>query len=178
MTMQLIATSTVGSGGASSIEFTSIPQDGTDLLLIMSLRNSVNFLGAGDGHINFNSDTGANYVARRLFGTGSSAGSSDLTASETSLRVLYVGDTATSNTFSSNMVHVSNYTLSQSKSVSVDNVTENNATAASQAILAGVYNQNAAITSIEIKSGFTWLANSTASLYKITKGSDGSTVVS
>jgi len=31
MSFELVETVTVGAGGASSIEFTSIPQDGTDL---------------------------------------------------------------------------------------------------------------------------------------------------
>jgi hypothetical protein len=36
----LIATTTVGSGGAASIDFTGIPQTYTDLFLVSSLRSN------------------------------------------------------------------------------------------------------------------------------------------
>ena len=44
MGMTLIETVEVGAGGASSIQFDSIPQDGIDLVIRMSARNEV---GAG-----------------------------------------------------------------------------------------------------------------------------------
>ena len=168
MGMQLIETIEVGAGGAASIEFTSIPQDGVDLVCVLSLRNSVNFLSSLNGQINFNGDTAGNYNSKLLFGNGSSASSLSISSGATALRPYVVGHTATANTFSNNSVYISNYTSSSSKSVSVDNVTENNATAAHQSILAGNWTGTTAITSINITSGFTWMQYSTASLYKIT----------
>jgi len=38
--MVAIQTVTVGSGGAANIEFTSIPQTYTDLVVVLSLRNN------------------------------------------------------------------------------------------------------------------------------------------
>ena len=38
MAYELIETIEVGAGGAASIEFTSIPQDGVDLVLVLSTR--------------------------------------------------------------------------------------------------------------------------------------------
>ena len=72
-------------------------------------------------------------------------------------------------------MYIPNYTGSTNKSISVDSVTENNATNNLMNIQAGLWSNTAAITSILFTSdtagGF--LAGSTISLYKITKGSDG-----
>jgi len=70
MTMQLIETKTLLSA-AASIEFTSIPQDGTDLLLLVSTRAD----GAGDAFIRPNGST-SGLSARRLRGNGSTVATS------------------------------------------------------------------------------------------------------
>ena len=60
--------------------------------------------------------------------------------------------------------------------MSVDAVGENNATQAFQIISAGLWANTAAITSIQLipqSGGGTFVADSTVSLYGITKGSDG-----
>jgi hypothetical protein len=169
--MELIETKTLGAA-AASIEFTSIPQDGTDLVLLISVRTARSTL-SDFVDLRFNGDnTDANYSSRVLFGSGSAASS----FTENS----YIGDvngnTSTANTFASISVYIPNYTGSTTKSGSVDSVYENNATQAAQAIIARLWNNTAAITSLEV--GFTAAANdllagSTISLYKVTKGSDG-----
>jgi len=67
-------------------------------------------------------------------------------------------------------LYIPNYRLTGAKPFSIDSVTERNATNAYQVIIHGIWNNNAAVTSIEI-SGFAdnLAAGSTASLYKITK---------
>ena len=70
-----IATVTVGSGGSSSIDFTSIPSTFTHL----QIRSLFGTNGAGQPYVvNFNSDTGGNYSYHYLQGNGSatSAGAS------------------------------------------------------------------------------------------------------
>ena len=57
---------------AASVEFTSIPGTYTDLVIVYHLIHST---GADDMFIQFNSDTGTNYSATNLYGTGSAAGS-------------------------------------------------------------------------------------------------------
>ena len=65
-----IATTTVGSGGSSTITFSSIPSTYTHLQVrIMSLNSTA----ANDYKFNFNSDTGANYSKHSLYGNGTSA---------------------------------------------------------------------------------------------------------
>ena len=166
MSMTLVQTVTVGAGGAALIEFTGIPQDGTDLLLTISLRNDVS--NTGSFVITFNNNS-SNLSARTLFGNGSSASSINRTD------LLVLGGTndpsETANTFSSQSVYIPNYAGSTAKSVSIDSVKENNATTAVQAIIAGLWNNTAAITSIQIAnfSVANFVVGSTASLYKITK---------
>ena len=61
-TFTLIASSTVGAGGASSIDFTSIPSTYTDLVIKASLRSDRNTGSATYLTITFNNDTGSNYA--------------------------------------------------------------------------------------------------------------------
>jgi hypothetical protein len=178
MTMQLIESVTVGSGGASSIEFTSIPQDGTDLVVLFSGRAATS--SSPTISITFNSDTGSNYALRRLRGDGATVSSASFSAQANLPLNQFLADaTSTSNTFSNNVVYLPNYTSTVAKSVSIDHVQENNGTTSWQHISAGSYSGTSAITSINmvIASG-TIAENSTASLYKVTSGSDGITSVS
>jgi hypothetical protein len=164
MTMTLIETKTLGAA-AASIEFTSIPQDGTDLVALLSQRNSGDNVGVV---LSFN--TGGAYTRRRLLGDGS-ATSSDTPTND----VLQSASVFTANTFSNSSIYVPNYTGSTSKSYSVDTVTENNATTSYQALYAGLWDGTAAITTLKLTAGggFNFVAGSTVSLYKVTKGSDG-----
>ena len=167
MTMSLIETKTLASA-AASIEFSSIPQDGTDLLIQLSLRGDQNS-DSGFTNIGFNSST-SNFATRFLQGSGSSA------QSGTGVRgIAYLSNAYfTSNTFDSTMVYIPNYTGSTNKSFSADSVVENNATLGWQFMVAGLWSQTAAITSIQITPNTgNFISGSTISLYKITKGSDG-----
>jgi hypothetical protein len=67
-----IATVTVGGGGSSSIEFTSIPSTYTHLQ-IRGIGTCTRNIGTMDLNTTFNSDTGANYSRHYLKGNGSSA---------------------------------------------------------------------------------------------------------
>jgi hypothetical protein len=167
--MKLIESKTLGTA-AASIEFTSIPQDGTDLVLLFSGRRSVDSV---EVRLQFNGDTGSNYTTRRLFGGGGAAASDN--SSSTSLPFYAVVNSAsTSNTFSNGQFYIPNYTGSTTKSLSADTVTENNGVEAYTQITAGLWNSTAAITSLKlISSSGNFEIGSIASLYKITKGSDG-----
>jgi hypothetical protein len=171
--MRLIETKTL-TVAAASIEFTSIPQTFTDLVLVVSARSS---RAASVDNMNFqfnNVTTG--YTSRRLYGSGSSATS----GTDTSIYFDAPAASATANTFGSAFIYIPNYTGSTNKSVSNDNVTENNATLAYQTIMAGLWSNTAAITSIKLLSltSSNYTIGSTASLYGVTKGSDGIVTVS
>ena len=68
-----IATVTVGSGGASSIEFTSIGTDWQHLQIRGVFRESRALTSTAAMQIRVNGDTGSNYTYHWLYGTGSSA---------------------------------------------------------------------------------------------------------
>jgi len=168
--MKLIESKTLASA-AAQIEFTAIPSTFTDLIILCSLRST-----STDAYVNinlgFNSNT-ANFTARWLYGLGSGG-----TGSASSL-VRYAGDlnTAndTANTFSNSSIYIPNYTGStHSKSFSTDSVRETNASANASAISAGLWNDTAAITSVQLDSSDgNFVVGSTISLYGVLKGSDG-----
>ena len=148
---------------AASVTFANIPQTGyTDLKIVMSARTT---RAAADDAvlIRFNGST-TNFTVKELRGNGTSA----LSSSPTVGFLGYVdGNTATTNTFSNTEIFIPNYTGNTNKSFSVDGVMENNATAALQGLLAGLWSNTAAITSIGFfpDTGPNFVANSTFSLY-------------
>jgi len=164
-TYTLIASSTVGGGGATTITFASIPQTYTDLLLVHSLRETTNDTTA---KITFNNNTGNDYSLIRLRGDGSTASSGSST-NNVFLETLCCFSTNTANTFGNTSLYIPNYTSSNKKSVSIDIVTENNATAAFAYLTAGLFNNTAAITEIDIDAptSATFVQYSTAYLYGI-----------
>ena len=167
--MKLIETKTLGTA-AASIEFTSIPQTFTDLVLLSSLRDATVQESAGAG-LTFNSNT-SNRSGRQLVGFGNSTGSFVLTNFMIGGRVNGAGSTA--NTFASSSLYIPNYAGSNQKSSSLDDVAENNATASIQEIVAQLWADTAAITSITVTANSgNFVVGSTISLYGILKGSDG-----
>jgi hypothetical protein len=146
-TYTLIDKTTVGSGGTSSITFTSIPSTYTDLKLVISSRSTQSALGEAN-RIAFNSDTtNGNYTQKRLLGTGSAASSQSQTERETFFNV---GSTATASTFANSEIYIPNYLGSNSKSASIDTITENNGTEAYAALIAIKWSGTSAITSITL----------------------------
>jgi len=166
-----IQTIEVGSGGAASISFTSIPQTYTDLFVVLTGRSARVSPTTDDVVFQLNSDA-TNQSTRWLWGSGSGV----VTATDTQPLIgEYPTSTYTANTFGSYQVYIPNYTSSNPKSFSAEGVGENNATAAYQVIAAGLYNSTDAITSILIKtgSGSSLVQYSSASLYGIKHGSSG-----
>lgn len=158
MGLQLIETVTLASA-ASSIEFTSIPQDGVDLLLVFSGRDI-----SLTGYVEFNNDS-TTYAERFLTGSGSAASSGSGTFG---IALFSTPTSATANTFSNGSLYVTNYASSTAKSYSVDTVSENNATEAYQRIVAGSWTDSTSgITSIKLTSNV-FQEHTSASLYKIT----------
>ena len=171
MSMTLIQHIELGSNQAS-ITFSSIPATFTDLVLVYSLRSA----NRNDFGVRFNGST-ANFSNRFLQGNGSSASSG--TGYGNFLGVM-VSSSWTASTFGSGQLYIPNYAGSSAKSWSVDAVSENNATESYQLIIAGLWNQTAAITSLEIyqQQGDNIASGSSATLYGIRSGSSGGVTVS
>jgi hypothetical protein len=160
-TYTLIQSVTVGSGGAASIEFGSIPQTYTDLMFVYSLRLSTT---NGGLRIRVNGAT-TSLSTRLLYGNGTSA----LSGTDTT----YIGSANNSNqtasVFSNGNLYIPNYAGSTNKSFSVDTVDENNGTTAIAWLTAGLYSSSTAITSLAFfgDAAGNFVQYSSASLYGI-----------
>jgi hypothetical protein len=160
MGYQLIETIEVGSGGAATLEFVGIPQDGVDLVLIYSGRNT----GTSAPYLQMSLAGTQVMTMRYLEGDGSSASSGPYTQ----LAINNIS-TDTANSFSNMTFYISNYTSTVAKSVSVDAVSENNGTTAYQRITAAIAALTSGVTSTSFyHSEGNHAQYSTASLYKIT----------
>jgi hypothetical protein len=165
-TYEAIATVTVGSGGAATIAFTSIPATYTDLCVLLSVRSDRTFYVNDSLGLEVNGST-SNRSGRVLYGNGGSAGSTT-TTSEIGYAALTAAG-ATANTFSNILVYCPNYAGSNNKSFSSDGVSENNGAEAYTTLNAWLWSDTAAVTSLTFKSatGNNFVQYSTATLYGI-----------
>ena len=167
-TFTKIATVTVGSGGASNIEFTSIPSTYTDLQLNYAVRTNRSDYSADEMFIKFNSSS-TSYSVRHISGAGGTASSGTGSTSAVN-RNWAVGNTALGGMFSNQMLYIPNYTSSTYKAVLVDGMIENNSSTEYWiAQTAGLWSNTSAITSITMtpEVGSLVLQYSTATLYGI-----------
>ena len=166
--MRLIGKIVVGSGGASTIEFTSIPSSGyTDLMVHLSARTTKSPGAFANIKMEFNGST-TGYSDRTLYTiTGTSAAS----APDSVLYALQaaVAD-ATANVFGNSEAYIPTAFGSTAKSVSGTGVNENNGTVATIICYAGLWTGTDAITSIKLTpdSG-TFVQHSAAYLFGISK---------
>ena len=170
-TFELISSVTVGSGGAASIDFTSIPSTYTDLCLKISARdNRTGSNYTDDIRLRLNGDSGSNYSNKVLYGGGGSTGSFGGSGMDLAYGGYAVGTDGTANTFGNSEIYIPNYAGSNYKSLSVDGVAESNSSSGVYAALeAGLWSNTAAITSIALTpiNGSTFLQYSTAYLYGV-----------
>ncbi len=162
-----IQTITVGSGGSSTIQFTNIPQNYNDLKIVASVRNTgTESSGYSDAILQFNGTT-TNYSEKMLYGIGSSPASAS--QSSTGIKWFFGNSSiTTASTFSNSEAYISNYTSSNTKSISIDTVVENSTTVKILAINSGLWANSSAITSIAIvPSSGNWVQHSTVTLYGI-----------
>ena len=163
-TYTLISSVTVGSGGAASIGFSSIPSTFTDLQIFISARtNATEASGGYYNTVKFNG-VSTNITSRYLYGTGAGAGSGN--ASD--IYTYNAPSNYTASTFASTSIYIPNYTSANYKSVSIDDVIETNATGSPSELLAGLWSNTAAITQIDFTpAGGSFVQYSTAYLYGI-----------
>jgi hypothetical protein len=167
-TFQLISSVTIGSGGAASVLFSSIPSTYTDLQLMLSLRAN-NAATQVVVDIKFNGSS-ANYDLRYLGQSNTSVVSyTRASGFGTNMIGYYPGANATASTFGNVQLYIPNYAGSTHKSLSLDAVMENNSTTIQNGLLAGLWSQTAAITSLEFTEtgGGNIAQHSTAYLYGV-----------
>ena len=154
----------------SSYTFTAIPSTYTDLVVRYSARGSDSGVSI-NAMIKVNTDTSTNYSRTNLFSGGSSATSVRASNEDRWYFGFSInGASATANTFSNSELYIPNYTVSSSKPASGFSVTETNATAADLGVVALLWRNTAAITSLELTplSG-TFVSGSSFYLYGISK---------
>ena len=162
-----IGSVTVGSGGAATVSFTSIPQTYTDLLVFISGRTDRSANPNDQILMSVNNVT-TGYTWKWLFASNNGTGSQSAT-------VRYAGQatgaSATTSTFGNNCIYITNYTSANYKSYSVDSVNESNTSllAYNESLEAGLWSNTAAITSLIFapEVGPNFVQYSTFTLYGI-----------
>ena len=163
-TYTLIASVTVGSGGAQSMAFTSIPQTYTDLLLRVSARNTNDNYG---GYTVYRTSISTRFEGKFLSTDSGSAGSG------TTSEFFFTRSSNTANTFSSEDLYIPNYTSSVNKPLIADGAVENNSTSSYRfnSLYGYLLSDTAAINQlyVEVGPGFPdkFTQYSTAYLYGI-----------
>jgi hypothetical protein len=173
-TYKKISTVTVGSGGALAIEFTSIPQTYTDLVLRLSTR--IDEAGQGRCYVRWRfNDSATGYSYRWTYGFDSNNVSSVLDSNLTAAHIYITnGPLSTSSTFGNTEFYIPNYTGSSNKSFYIDGVTENNTSSTYMLSLSSSFWANtAAINKIALQPNpfgggtLKFVEHSTATLYGI-----------
>jgi len=147
-----LISSQVLASSAGTVDFVSIPQTYTDLVLRFSTRSSNSYILPS---FTTNSTGGQYYSYTALLGDGSSATS-------TRANLAYSGvinggtnaSTSTANTFANGELYIPNYTVVGQKSISTFSVAENNSSTAQYIeVQANLINASAAVTSLSISPG-------------------------
>lgn len=148
---------------ASTATLANIPQNYNDLKIVASVRCDRASVDT-EAYISFNGTT-TGYSYRVVGGNGASASSA--TASTYPPIVINAAN-STASTFSNSEFYIPNYRSSVAKSISSDSLSENNATTANTYLVAGLWNNTTAITSITL-TPFTgsFVTNSTFTLYGV-----------
>jgi hypothetical protein len=162
MGFKLLSSVTVGSGGASSIDFTSIPNNYRDICLFITLRNG----GIEAADFRLNGDTTSSYTWYYVQSTGTSMTRGAATGTSVA-EAMVTNGTSTSNTFSSSVLYFPNYTSGVHKVFSLETAEEESATTAYMRLAGGRWANTSAITSISIFGATNFVQHSSAYLYGI-----------
>jgi hypothetical protein len=150
-----IATQAVGSGGASSITFSSIPSTYKHLQ-IRNVSRQVTGSGPSDTFVTarFNGDTAGNYMSHYFLGDGSSAGAGATSVSSTNC---WFGVNATGNagTMQANIIDILDYAnTSKHKTIRVLSGSDRNGSGVI-VLQSALWMNTAAMSSIVITGTFT-----------------------
>lgn len=163
--MDLIQNVTLTSN-ANTITFSSIPQDGTDLVLITSLRatNDTQQLA----RVRFNGVSSSIYKTAYIQDNGGSLGGGQYT--DTYCLIAGAGSNLTAGVFSTHNLHIMNYASTAYKKIMQGEGNSFTGAIAYHYLTNTVFDTTAAITSLQISFNANQIASgSTASLYKITQ---------
>jgi hypothetical protein len=152
MSYELIQTVNVGAGGASSILFENIPQDGIDLVVVYQTGSGV----TSNIGLAINGST-SGISGKEIEAVNSYVGTNSRNSSW--------GGYQQVNAFNSGQIYFSNYTSNGAKPHAIEVTTGSNSGTNYTYFAARNWNGPAAITSLQLS--VTMQNNSTASLYKV-----------
>lgn len=141
-TYEKISSATVGSSGATSVDFANIPSTYTDLLVKLSGREATGTSLLFTMRIN---GVTTNQATKELRASGSTATSGTNTIATLDQN----GSGTTANVFGNAEIYISNYSSTTTyKSYLLDSASENNATAGYSRLGAGLWSSNSAINQL------------------------------
>ena len=165
-----IASTTIGTASSSSVVFSSIPSTYTDLVMVITGKNTATGYGWG---LQYNSDTAANYSWTMIEGSGTAATS--VRGSGTGAfgqSIYFVANQGISNSLSNAIVSIQNY--SNTTTYKTNLIRQNNPSSTTYpglSAVVGLWRNTAAINSITLMvpaAGTTIASGTTLSLYGIT----------
>jgi hypothetical protein len=163
-----IATVTIGSGGALSADFTSIPQTYSHLQIRM-IGRTANAYTDDNIHIRFNSDTGNNYAFHYFYGTGAAVASGNQATYNLAIPFRVPGANSSANMFGSGVCDILDYT-NTNKYKTLRSIAGHDQNGSGLLFMfSGLYFSTAAITSISLfySSSINIAQNTTFALYGI-----------
>lgn len=163
-----IATTTVGSGGQSTVTFSSIPSTYKHLQIRGIARTDRATYTSDPLKLTFNSDGGSNYARHFLLGDGSSA-TADGVSSQTFIQnYLITTNVATSGVFAAFVIDILDYgSTSKNKTVRTLMGFDNNGSGYI-GLNSGLWNSTSAVTSLSLAGQFgTFQQYSSFALYGI-----------
>jgi len=163
-----IATVTVGSGGASSITFSSIPSTYTHLQIRAMARSTESGSTNTNAFFQFNGDTGSNYSEHQLAGDGSSASGSAGTSQVWAYTGLTTGNSSSANMYGAFIVDVLDY-ANGNKNKTIKTLSGNDQNGSGYVLFrSGAWYSTSAISSIVITpGGGSWQQYSSFALYGV-----------
>ena len=166
-TMTLISTQTVGSGGATSVEFTSIPSTYTHLQVRMNIRSN-RAITVEAYTLQFNSTGSNQYSGHLLAGGGATTQVVAETSQNTGLGAYISGNSAGANMFGGAISDILDYAnTNKYKTVRSLGGTDQNGSG-NISFTSCLWQNTAAINSIKFQNGGTgWTEYSSFALYGI-----------
>jgi hypothetical protein len=175
-TYKVISSTTVGSAGAATIEFSSIPDTYTDLVIRLSARTDEAGQGRSYVRLRFNNDASTVYSYTWVYGyDGNIANGVKGSAVSTGLVTIVPAPNSTASIFGNTEYYIPNYTGSAHKILSINGVSDNNSSSTFHiGESATLWANTSAITTItlhavDVASGNKFVEHSTATLYGIKK---------
>ena len=178
----VIAHTEVPSGGQQGITFDNIPQDGTDLCILFSARSTTNS-GTSDLLVMRFNDDSTTYATRTLqdiTGTTTSVTNPASVTNYASVGYMAQANWTNASVFSTNTIYIPNYAGTTTKTIIADmGVVDSDANPRLTWIVSSSWDGTTGITKIvffPLSNNFAQYTSAT--LYKITRGSSGGVVVS